>query len=265
MDLDLASLFSTEADLDLDLLLVFWGDLDLVLPSRGERDLDRRRRDTERERERLADLTRERFFLAGVRERLLSGERDADRLRAGGLRLRGLLDLDRRLRLRTTMDRDRVRLALRPDRDRERRDLWGGVLLRRRCDRLLERLPPARLDPDRDLERLERRVLAAERDLERERERLPAAPLRFGERLLERLIPLRERDADLLRLLLGDQEGDLRLLRLGDLDDLRLGEILFLFGETDKGLRLLFGDLDFLRGFDAFFLGVGEREVERDR
>lgn len=211
----------------------------------------------------MADLT-ERFFLTGVRERLLAGDRDGDRLRAGGLLLRGLLVLDRRLRLRT-IDLERVLLALRPERDRERRDLGGGDLLRRHWDKLLERLPPARLDSDRDLERLERRVLVAERDLERDCERLPVAPLRFGDRVLERLIPPRERDPDLLRLFLGDQEGDLRLLCLGDLDNFLLGEALFLFGETDKGLFLLFGDLDFLRGFDTFFFGVGECEVDRDR
>lgn len=264
LDFDLA-LFSTEADFDLDLLLFFGGDLDLVLPGRGECDLDRPRRDTERELERLTDLTGERFFLTGVRERLLAGDRDVDRLRAGELRLRGVLDLERRLRLRITIDLDRVRLALRPDRDRERRDLGGGDLLRRLWDTLLERLPLARLEPDRDLDRLERRVLVGERDLERDRERLLAAPLRLGERVLERLIPPRERDPDLLRLFRGDQEGDLRLLCFGDLDDFLLGEDLFLFGETDRGLFHLLGDLDFLRGFDTFFLGVGEREVERER
>lgn len=213
----------------------------------------------------MTDLTGERFFLTGVRERLLAGDRDGDRLRAGGLRLRGLLDLDRRLRFRTTTDLERVLLALRPDRDRERRDLGGGDLLRRHWDKLLERLPPARLNSDRDLERLERRVLVAERDLERDCERLPIAPLRLGDRVLERLIPPREREPDLLRLFLGDQEGDLRLLRLGDLDNFLLGETLFLLGETDKGLFHLFGDLDFLRGFDTFFFGVGECEVDRDR
>lgn len=214
----------------------------------------------------MTALAGERFFLTGVRERLLIGDLDVDRLRVGGLLLRGLLDLDldRRLRLRTTMDLDRVRLALRPDRDRERRDLGGGDLRRRHWDKLLERLPPARLDPDRDLDRLERRVLVAERDLERDCERLPVAPRRFGERVLERLIPPRERDPDLLRLFLGDQEGDLRLLCFGDLDFL-FGEIRFLFGETDKGLFHLLGDLDFLRGFDTFFFGVGECEVDRDR
>lgn len=260
LDSDL-DLFSTE--IDLDLLLFFPGDLDLVLPGRGERDLDRPRRDKERELDRLLDLSEERFFLTGVRERLLAGDRDGDRLRIRGLRLRGLLE--RRLRFRTTIDRDRVRLALRPDRDRERRVLGGGDLLRRDWDKLLERLPPTRLDTDRDLDLRERRVLLMERDLERDSERRPPAPLRLGERLLERLIPPRERDPDLLRLFLGDQEGDRRLLRFGDLDNLLLGEILLLFGETDKGLFHLLGDLDFFRGFDGFFLGVGECEVDRDR
>lgn len=259
LDLDL-DFFSTETDTDLDLLL-FSGDLDVVLPGCGERDLDGPRRDKEREFDRLLDLSGERFFLTGVRERLLAGDRDGERLRVGGLRLRGLLE--RRLRFRTTIDRDRVRLALRPERDRERRDLGGGDLLRRVWDMLLERLPPARLDTDRDRDLRERRVLVMERDLERDCERRPAA--RLGERLLERLIPPRERDPDLLRLFLGDQEGDLRLLRFGDLDTFLLGEILFLFGETDKGLFHLLGDLDFFRGFDTFFLGVGECEVDRDR
>lgn len=69
------------------------------------------------------------------------------------VRLRGVLDLERRLRFRTTTERDRVRLLLRIDRERERRDLGGGDLLRRDADRLLERLPPARLASERDLER----------------------------------------------------------------------------------------------------------------
>lgn len=250
-----------DLDLDLDFLAFFRGDLDLVLPARGERDLVRPRRDSERDLDRLADLGG--FFLTGVRERLLAGDRDGDRLRVGGLRLRGLLDLDLRLRFRTTIDLDRVRLARRPERERERRDLGGGDLLRRDWDKLLERLPP-RLDTDRVLDRRERRVLTAERDLERERERRPAAPLRLGERVLERLTPPRERDPDLLRLFLGDHEGDLRLLCFGDLETFLLGETRFLFGETDNGLFHLFGDLDFFRGFDTFFLGVGECEVDRD-
>lgn len=265
LDLDL-DLFPTEADLDLVLLPFFRGDL-VLAGGGGERDLDRPRRDKERELDRFRDLTGERFFLMGVRERLLGGDRDADRLRAGGVRLRGVLDLDLRLRFRTTTDLDRVLLALRPDRDRERRDLGGGDLLRRCWDKLLERRPPVRLalDTDRDLDRRERRVLVAERDLERERERLPAALLLLGDRVLERLIPPRERDPDLRRLFLGDQEGDLRLLRFGDLDPFLLGEILLLFGDTDNGLFHLLGDLDFFRGFDSFFFGVGEREVDRDR
>lgn len=51
------------------------------------------------------------------------------------------------------MERDRVRLLLRIERERERRDLGGGDLLRLDKDRLLERLPPARLAGDRVLER----------------------------------------------------------------------------------------------------------------
>lgn len=80
-----------------------------------------------------------------------------DCFRGGGLldldRLRGLLDLERRLRLSMTTDLERLRLLLRADRDRERRDLGGGDLLRRDKERLLERLPPARLAADLDLER----------------------------------------------------------------------------------------------------------------
>lgn len=231
----------------------------------GECDLDRCLRDNDRDLERLPDLGGERFLLAGER----------DRRREGGVldlvRLRGLLDLERRLRLRTTTERDRVRLLLRIDRERERRDLVGGDLLRRDKDRLLERLPPARLAGDRDLERrtgrlvleLERRVLVTERDLER----LPTAPPRRGERALECLAPPRGRDSD-LRLLLGDRdrEGDLRPPRLGDRDTFLLGEweLLRRFGETDNELLRRLGDLDFLGDFDTFFLGVREREVERD-
>lgn len=131
--------------------------------------------------ERLPDLGGERFILPGERERR----------REGGVvdlvRLVGVLDLEFRLRLRTTTERDRVRLLLRNDRERDRRDLGGGDLLRRDKDRLLERLPPARLAGDLerrtgrlDLE-LERRFLVAERDIER----LPTAPPRLGERALE--------------------------------------------------------------------------------
>lgn len=266
-DLDLDLFKSAEADLDFDLLPLFLGDLDLVLPGSGERDFERCRRDTERDLERLTDLGGERFLLAGDRERLLTGDREVDRLREGGVldlvRLRGLLDLERRLRFRTTMERDRVLLLLRLDREFERRDLGAGDLLRRDKDRLLERLPPARLAKDHDLDRragrldleLERRVLVMEPD----RERLPTAP--------PRLVPPRGRDSD-LRLLLGDRdrEGDLRPLCLGDLDTFLLGEreLLCRFGETDTELLLHLGDLDFFRGFDTFFLGVREREVDRD-
>lgn len=97
---------------------------------------------------------------------------------------------------------------------------------------------------------------------ERDRERLPAAPLRLGLRLLERLV--RERESDLRRLLgERDREGDLRPPRLGDRDAFLLGEeLLRRFGETDRGLLRLLGDLDFLGDFDTFFF-VGE--VDRDR
>ncbi|KAK2839682.1 hypothetical protein Q5P01_013422 [Channa striata] len=172
-----------------------------------------------------------------------------------------LLDLERRLRLRTTMDRDRVLLLLRIDRERERRDLGGGDLLRRDKDRLLERLPPARLAGDRDLERRIRRLdLEWERRvLVTERERLPVAPPRLGERVLERLAPPRERDSD-LRLFLGerDREGDLRPLCLGDRDNFLLGEgeARRRFGETDKDVLRFLGDFDFLGDFETFFLGV---------
>lgn len=227
--------------------------------------MDRCLRDNERDLERLLDLGGERFLLAGERERR----------REGGVldlvRLRGLLDLERRLRLRTTTERDRVRLLRRIDLERERRDLGGGDLLRRDKDRLLERLPPARLAGDRVLDRrtgrldleLERRVLLMERDLER----LPAAPPRLGERALECLVPPRGRDSD-LRLLLGDRdrEGDLRPPRLGDRDAFLFGEweLLRRFGETDNELLRRLGDFDLLGDFNTFFLGVREREVDRD-
>lgn len=268
-DLDLDLFNPLETDLDFDLLLLLRGDLDLLLPGIGECDFDRCLRDNDRDLERLPDLGGERFLLAGDRERLLAGDRDVDLRREGGVldlvRLRGLLDLERRLRLRTTMERDRVRLLLRTDRERERRDLGGGDLLRRDKDRLLERLPPARLPSDRDLERrpgrldleCERRVLVMERDRER---RLPPPP-RLGERVLERLVPPRGRDSD-LRPLLGDRdrEGDLRPPRLGDRDAFLFGEreLLCRFGETEGELLRRFGDLDFFGGFDTFFLGVGE-------
>lgn len=229
----------------------------------GECDFDRCLRDNERDLERLPDLG-ERFFLAG----------DRDRRREGGVLdlvlFRGLLDLERRLRLSTTMERDRVRLLLRTDRERERRDLGSGDRLRRDKDRLLERLPPVRLAGDRDLERRTGR-LDRERErrvLDLERERLPTPLPRRGERVLERLAPPRERDSD-LRLFLGDRdrEGDLLPPRLGDRDTFLLGEgeLRRRFGERDKELLRCLGDLDFLGDFDTFFLGVGEREVERER
>lgn len=104
--------------------------------------------------------------------------------------------------------------------------------------------------------------------MERDRERLPTAPPRLGERVLERLLPPRGRDSD-LRLLLGDRdrEGDLRPPRLGDRDTFLLGEweLLRRFGETDNEVLRRLGDLDFFDAFGTFFLGVGEREVDRDR
>lgn len=153
LDLDLDLFKIAENDFDFDLLLPFLGDLDLLLLWCGDLCL----RDKERDFERLLDLGGERFLLPADRERLLTAERDLERLREGGLldlvRLRGLLDLECRLRLDITMDRERVRLLLRADRDRERRDLGGGDLLRRDKDRLLEHLPPVRLAGDLDLER----------------------------------------------------------------------------------------------------------------
>lgn len=254
-DLDLDLFKPTERDLDFDLLSLLLGDSDFFLTGGGEWDfdLDLRIRDSERDFERLPDHGGERFLLVG----------EPERRREGGVldlvRLQGLLDLECRLCLRTTTERDRVRLPLRSDRERERRDLGGGDLLCRDTDRLLERLPPARLagDLDRrtgrlDLE-MERRFLATERD----RERLPTAPYRLGERALE-----------CLRLLLGDRdrEGDLRPPHLGDRDNFLLGERepLRRLGETDNELLRRLGDLDFLGDFGTFFLGVREREVDRD-
>lgn len=265
LDLDFDLFKPGETDLDLDRLPLFFGDLDLLFPGSGECDLDRRLRDSERDLERLDTLGGERLLLAGDRERLLTGDLVLDRRRDGGV-----LDLERRLRFRTTIERERVRLLLRIDRERERRDLGGGDLLRRDKDRLLDRLPPVRLTGVRDLERrtarldleVERRVLVTERD----RDRLPTVPRGLGERVLERLAAPRERDFD-LRFLLGerDREGDLRPLRLGDRDTILLGdgEPLQRLGETDKELLRRLGDLDFLGDF-AFFLGVSEREVDRD-
>lgn len=159
------------------------------MPGSGECDFDLCRRDNERDLDLLPDLGGERFLLAGDRDRLLTGDLDLDHRLEGGVLdlvlLRGLLDLERRLRLRTTMDRDRVRLLLLNDRERERLDLGGGDLLRRDKDRLLERRLPVRLAGDRDLDRRAGRL-----DLERERrflvldrdgERLPTAPPRLGE------------------------------------------------------------------------------------
>lgn len=261
---------AAEIDLDLDLLPLFLGDLDLLLLCCGERCL----RDNERDLERLLNLGGERFLLAGDLERLLTGERDLDLLRGGGVLdlvfLRGLLDLERRVRLSGTGDRVRDRLLRRIDRDRERRDLGRGDLLRRDKDLLLERLPPARLPGDLDLDRPMRRLdLEWERRglvIERDNDRLPAPP-RLGDRVLERLIPPRERDFDLRRLLGDrDREGDLRPPRLGDLDTFLLGEgeRLFRTGETDNELLRRLGDLDFLGDLDTFFMGVTESEIDRD-
>lgn len=223
--------------------------------------------------ERLLDLGGVRFLLPGERERLLTGDLDFDRRRVGGdldlVRLRGLLDLERRVRFKITTERDRVRLLLRMD--LERRDLGCGDLRCRDKDRDLDRLPPVRLAGDRDRERRRGR-LDLERDrrtrlTERDRERLPAAPPRLGERVLDRLMPPRDFESD-LRLLLGDRdrEGDLRPLRLGDRDSFLLGEgePLRRFGDTDRELLLRLGDFDFLGDFDTFLLGVGEREVDRE-
>lgn len=188
-DLDFDLFKPAETDFDFDLLPLFFGDLDLLLPGSGECDFDLCLRDNERDLDLLPDLGGERFLLAGDRDRLLNGDLDLDRRLEGGVLdlvlLWGLLDLERRLRLRTTMDRDRVRLLLRNDRERERLDLGGGDLLRRDRDRLLERLLPVRLAGDRDLDRRagrldlerERRVLVLDRD----GERLPTAPPRLGE------------------------------------------------------------------------------------
>lgn len=124
LDLDLDLFVSFDKDLDFDLLELFLGDLDLLLPDCLK----------ERDFERLADLGEARFLLAGDRERLRIGDRDLDRRREGGVLdlvcLRTLRDLERRLRLDFTMERERDRLLLRAERDRERRDRGGGDLLR---------------------------------------------------------------------------------------------------------------------------------------
>lgn len=236
--LDCASL---DLDLDFDRFPLFLGVLDLLRASGGERDFDR------------CLLTGLRFLLPGDRERLLAGDLDFVRLR-GDLDLRALLDLVRRLRFPTERDLDL--LALYVDLERDLRDLGGGDL---RCldpDRLLDRLPPARLTGEHVLDlrtpRLDRDCDLRSLVTERDRERLLAAP-RLGVRLLD-FLPL-PRDLDLdLRLLFGDPEGDLRLLRLGDLDCFLMGdgENLRCFGDTDLLLDL--------GGLETFFLGVTERE-----
>lgn len=105
-------------------------------------------------------------------------------------------------------------------------------------ERVLDLRPP-RLDLERDFRSL----------VERDRERLPAA-LRRGVRLRDLFdLPL---DLDLdLWLLFGDWDTDLRFgFFLGE------GELLRRLGDTEVLLDL--GDLD------TFFLGVMERELERD-
>lgn len=131
-------------------------------------------------------------------------------------------------------------------------------------------MPPACLPTDLDLDRPTRRLdLEWERRglvIERDNERLPT-PLRRGDRVLEYLVPSRERDLD-FHLLLGDRdkEGDLRPPRLGDRDTFLLGEreLLRRFGETDEFLCRL-GDLDFIGDLNTFFLGVTEGEADGDR
>lgn len=104
--------------------------------------------------------------------------------------------------------------------------------------------------------------------MERDNERRPPPPPRLGDRVLERLLPPRERDFDFRRLL-GDleREGDRRPPRLGDRDTFLLveGELRRRFGETDLELLRRLGDFDLLRDFDPFFIGVTEREVDLDR
>lgn len=267
LDLDLSK--HGEGDFDLDLFAVFLGDLNLLLPGNGECDFDMRFRDNERDWERLLGLG-ERVLLAGDLECFLTGDRDFDRRLGGGLldleRLRGLLDLERRLRLTAPMERDRVLLLLRID--RERRDLGGGDLRRRDMDRLLERRPPARLTGVRDRERRTGR-LDLEQDrcvlvMERDRERLPTAAPLLGDLVLERLVP-RERDID-LRFFLGDRdmERDLRPPRLGDRETFFGEGLLRLFGETDMEFFRLLGDFDFLGESVTLILGVREREADLD-
>lgn len=104
-------------------------------------------------------------------------------------------------------------------------------------DRVLDLRPP-RLDLERDFRCL----------VEREPERRPAAPLR-GVRLRDLFVLPLDLDLDLW-FLLGDREADLRFgFFLGE------GELLCRLGDTEILFNL--GDLD-------TFLGVMERELERD-
>lgn len=105
-------------------------------------------------------------------------------------------------------------------------------------ERVLDLRPP-RLDLERDF-----RSFA-----DRDRERLPAAPRR-GVRLRDRFVLPLDLDLDLW-LLFGDCDMDLRFgFFLGE------GELLRRLGDTEARLDL--GDLV------TFFLGVMERELERD-
>lgn len=131
-------------------------------------------------------------------------------------------------------------------------DFGGGDLRCRDAEGLLERLPPVRLAGERVLD-LRPPRLDLERDfrclVEREPERRPAAPLR-GVRLRDLFVLPLDLDLDLW-FLLGDSEADLRFgFFLGD------GELLCRLGDTEVLFNL--GDLD------TFFLGVMERELERD-
>lgn len=150
------------------------------------------------------------------------------------------------------MERDLDLLPLRTDRERDLLDFGGGDLRCRDADRLRERLPAMRFGGERVLD-LRPMRLDLEPDLrglgERDRERLPAAPRR-GVRLRDLFVLPLDLDLDLW-LLLGDCETDLRFgFFLGE------GEVLRRLGDTE--VRLDLGDLD------TFFLGVMERELERD-
>lgn len=150
------------------------------------------------------------------------------------------------------MERDRDLRLLRTDRERDLLDLGSGDLRCRDMDRLLERLPPMRLGGERVLD-LRPPRLDLERDFrsfaERDLERL-AAVARLGVRLRDLFVLPLDLDLDLWRLF-GDNETDLRFgFFLGD------GELLRRLGDTE--VRLDLGD------FNTFFLGVMDRELERD-